>query len=48
MTRAKPYLEEFFLYLVVAAFFACVAAGSITHRHGGHCGHASEAKAEAR
>lgn len=44
--KARPIVEELFLYAIIAAFFACIAAGSITHRHGGHCGHASQAEAK--
>lgn len=47
MTKTAPILGEALIYLFVAAFFACLMAGSVTHRHGGSCGHASHAQAEA-
>ncbi len=38
---ARHLIEEAFLYVIVAAFFGLVAAGSVAHRHGGSCGHAT-------
>lgn len=48
MTRAKPVIEEAFIYLVVLMFFGILTAGAVAHRHGDHCGnpahHFEEAK----